>query len=151
VWPVAAVVLGALPAVVSAVVLRGPAAIPPHVAAVAASVGGPLGVVGYTLLAGPLTEEFGWRGFLQPRLRERYRRIRTTDVLAVAWGLWHVPLFLLPGSTALLPEYGDTGPWWQTGVALGIAVVLAVLWRTARPRRSPMACGAGCPQAGFST
>jgi uncharacterized protein len=201
VWPVAAVVLGALPAVVSAVVLGGPAAIPPHVAAVAASVGGPLGVVGYTLLVGPLSEEFGWRGFLQPRLRERYGRIRTTAVLAVAWGLWHVPLFLLPGtgqyakglltvrgglffvilfplcftilyvsehlrggvwsavlvhaawngSTALPPEYGDAGAWWQTGVALGIAVVLAVLWRTARPRRSPMASGAGCPQAGFST
>ena len=108
-------------------------------------------MVGYTLLAGPLTEEFGWRGFLQPRLRERYRRIHTTVVLAVAWGLWHVPLFLLPGSTALLPEYGDAGAWWQTGVALGIAVVLAVLWRTARPRRSPMASGAGCLQAGFST
>jgi len=98
VWPVAAVVLGALPPLVAALVLADPGSIPPHVASVTASVGGPLGVLGYTLLAGPLSEEFGWRGYLQPRLRERFGRFRTTAVLAVAWGLWHVPLFLLPGT-----------------------------------------------------
>ena len=44
------------------------------------------------LVAGPLAEEFGWRGFAQPRLRERFGLIGTSVVLGAAWALWHVPL-----------------------------------------------------------
>jgi uncharacterized protein len=100
VWPVVAIVLGATPPVVTAVVLGldDLGAIPLHVASVAAGVGGPLGVLAYTLMSGPLSEEFGWRGFVQPRLRLRYGRVRTTVVMAVVWGLWHVPLFFLTGT-----------------------------------------------------
>lgn len=100
VWPVIAIVLGATPPVVTAVVLGldDLGAIPLHAASVAAGVGGPLGVLAYTLVSGPLAEEFGWRGFVQPRLRLRYGRVRTSVVLAIAWGLWHVPLFFLTGT-----------------------------------------------------
>ena len=100
VWPIVAIILGATPAVVAAVVLGldDLAAIPLHVAAVAAGVGGPLGVLAYTLVSGPLAEEFGWRGFVQPRLRLRYGRVRTAVVMAFVWGLWHVPLFFLAGT-----------------------------------------------------
>lgn len=100
VWPVVAIVLGAAPPVVTAVVLGldDLGAIPLHVASVAAGVGGPLGVLAYTLVSGPLAEEFGWRGFVQPRLRLRYGRVRATVVLAIVWGLWHVPLFFLNGT-----------------------------------------------------
>jgi uncharacterized protein len=100
VWPVVAIVVGATPAVVAAVVLGldDLGAIPLHVASVAAGVGGPLGVLAYTLMSGPLSEEFGWRGFVQPRLRLRYGRVRTAVVMGIAWGLWHVPLFFLTGT-----------------------------------------------------
>jgi membrane protease YdiL (CAAX protease family) len=100
VWPVVAIVLGATPPVVAAVVLGldDLGAIPLHVASVAAGVGGPLGVLAYTLVSGPLAEEFGWRGFVQPRLRLRYGRVWTAVVMAIVWGLWHVPLFFLTGT-----------------------------------------------------
>jgi membrane protease YdiL (CAAX protease family) len=100
VWPVVAIVLGATPAIVTAVVLglHDLGAIPLHVAAVAAGVGGPLGVLAYTLVTGPLAEEFGWRGFVQPRLRLRYGRVRTAVAMAIMWGLWHVPLYFLTGT-----------------------------------------------------
>ncbi|GAB3743273.1 CPBP family glutamic-type intramembrane protease [Microlunatus parietis] len=52
---------------------------------VAAGVGGPLAVLAYTLVAGPLAEEFGWRGWLQPRLRQRWSRALTTLVLGTVW------------------------------------------------------------------
>jgi uncharacterized protein len=99
-WPVVAIVLGAAPAVVAAVVLGVDdlGAIPLHVASVAAGVGGPLGVLAYTLVSGPLSEEFGWRGFVQPRLRLRYGPVHTTVVMAIVWGLWHVPLYFLTGT-----------------------------------------------------
>jgi uncharacterized protein len=96
-WPVAAVVLGAAPPIVAALLL-GVDGIPQHASSVIAGAGGPLGALAYTLLAGPVAEEFGWRGYLQPRLRRFFGRIAVTGIIGVAWGLWHVPLFFLDGT-----------------------------------------------------
>jgi membrane protease YdiL (CAAX protease family) len=51
-------------------------------------VGGALGV--------PLTlgEEYGWRGYLLPRLLP-LGEIRATFIVAVIWALWHVPILLI--------------------------------------------------------
>jgi membrane protease YdiL (CAAX protease family) len=43
---------------------------------------------------GPLGEEAGWRGFLQPRLLTRYSPLQTCLILGVIWGLWHYPLYV---------------------------------------------------------
>ena len=96
-WPLAAVVLGCAPPVLAAL-LMGVDGIPQHASSVIAGAGGPLGALAYTLIAGPLSEEFGWRGYMQPRLRRYYGRIAATVVLGTAWGLWHVPLFFLNGT-----------------------------------------------------
>ena len=97
VWPVVAVVLGCAPPVLTAL-LMGVDGIPQHASSVIAGAGGPLGALAYTLIAGPLSEEFGWRGYVQPRLRRYYGRIVVTVVIGAAWGLWHVPLFFLDGT-----------------------------------------------------
>ncbi len=34
-------------------------------------------------------EEFGWRGYLQPRLERRLGTLRAIVVLALIWGFWH--------------------------------------------------------------
>jgi len=39
-----------------------------------------------------LGEEPGWRGFLQPRLTERFGLLRGSLVLGAIWAVWHVPL-----------------------------------------------------------
>lgn len=44
-------------------------------------------------LAGAL-EELGWRGFLQPRLQQRFSALHASMGIGVVWGLWHVPLIL---------------------------------------------------------
>lgn len=36
-------------------------------------------------------EEIGWRGFLQPRLLERFPPMVAFSVTGVIWGLWHYP------------------------------------------------------------
>ncbi|MEV6281498.1 CPBP family intramembrane glutamic endopeptidase [Kribbella sp. NPDC051770] len=96
-WPVVAVVLGAAPPLLAAL-LTGVDDIPHHASTVIAGAGGPLGALAYTLLAGPLSEEFGWRGYLQPRLRRSYGQLAVTGMIGAAWGIWHLPLFFLEGT-----------------------------------------------------
>jgi CAAX protease family protein len=42
-------------------------------------------------------EEIGWRGFLLRKLLERRSPLEATAIVAVAWALWHAPVYLLPG------------------------------------------------------
>ncbi len=108
----------------------GCAALPPLLAAVLAPVFGAPGLTGAepgaavagggglllflatAAVAGPLSEEFGWRGYLQPRLRARFTPGVTALLLGGIWALWHLPLFLLVGT-------------WQSG--LGAAEGLGFL------------------------
>jgi membrane protease YdiL (CAAX protease family) len=39
-----------------------------------------------------LGEEPGWRGFLLPRLEQRFGPLRASLVLGAVWALWHLPL-----------------------------------------------------------
>ncbi|MGA1873817.1 MAG: CPBP family intramembrane glutamic endopeptidase [Thermoplasmatota archaeon] len=43
-------------------------------------------------------EELGWTGFAMPEMRKRYGVNVTGLIMGVAWGAWHLPLFL--GSTS---------------------------------------------------
>ena len=50
----------------------------------------------YTLLlAGPLGEEPGWRGFALPRMQARFGPIAASLSLGLLWAFWHVPLWWL--------------------------------------------------------
>ncbi|MCO1659476.1 CPBP family intramembrane glutamic endopeptidase [Pseudonocardia humida] len=101
-WVPAALLVGAFPAVVAAVVapLVGAAPVDPSaIAGTVAGVGGLLPMLGLFLVTGPLAEEFGWRGHLQPRLRRRLSPAATSAVVGAVWALWHVPLFLLVGTS----------------------------------------------------
>jgi membrane protease YdiL (CAAX protease family) len=46
------------------------------------------------LFAGPLNEEFGWRGFLLPKCQEKYSPLVSSLLVGFIHGLWHLPLFL---------------------------------------------------------
>lgn len=51
-----------------------------------------------TIAAG-LGEEFGWRGFLLPRLQIRYNALVSSLIVGVAWSIWHIPLFFIKGTS----------------------------------------------------
>lgn len=115
-WLPAAVGIGAAPAVLTALVvpsLGGPTADLSAGAAAVAGAGGPLLFALVSLCAGPLSEEFGWRGYAQPRLRRRLSPLATSVVLGAVWAVWHLPLFALTGT-------------WQS--SLGLVSVEAVLF-----------------------
>lgn len=57
------------------------------------------------LVGGPI-EEFGWRGYLLPRLRSKYNVYVTIIILGFIHGLWHLPLHMLHGTVQeSLPIY----------------------------------------------
>lgn len=48
----------------------------------------------FAILDGPVGEEIGWRGFLLPRLLERYGVIFSSTMLGLVWFVWHLPLYM---------------------------------------------------------
>ncbi|MCB6180133.1 CPBP family intramembrane metalloprotease [Rhodobacter sp. Har01] len=61
-------------------------------------------VLQITILGGPLGEEFGWRGYALPVMAQRLGWRAASIALGAVWGLWHLPLFWMPGmAQATLP------------------------------------------------
>ena len=49
-----------------------------------------LTATGLGLLFGGVTEEFGWRGFLTPRLQHRFGFVIAAVVVGALWSIWHL-------------------------------------------------------------
>ena len=72
-----------------------------------------------SLITGAMGEELGWRGFLLPRLRERFNALISSLIVGAVWAVWHLPLWFLPG-------YGwDAIPYWTFALS---AVSTSVLF-----------------------
>ncbi|WP_459195099.1 CPBP family glutamic-type intramembrane protease [Halosimplex sp. J119] len=72
------------------------------------------------LLGGPLQEEFGWRGYALEPLVDRAGHLGGSVVLGLLWGLWHLPLFYIPGRTIYYQK-----PIW--GFVASIVMVTVVM------------------------
>ncbi len=50
------------------------------------------------LIAGPISEELGWRGYALEHLQADYSPVKSTWLLALVWWAWHIPLFFMRGT-----------------------------------------------------
>lgn len=67
-----------------------------------------------------ITEETAWRGYALPRLRRRFDPLAASAVLGLLWGLWHLPLFFIPGSfQSSIPFVGFLVSALATSVIIG--------------------------------
>lgn len=51
----------------------------------------------FILFLGGGQEEFGWRGYAQQPLQERYGITKASLMIGAVWGIWHLPLWIMPG------------------------------------------------------
>jgi membrane protease YdiL (CAAX protease family) len=69
-------------------------------------------------------EEFGWRGYAQPRLQRRYSALVSTLIVGVGWGLWHLPINYLG-----VGQYGMMAiPLLTLGLLSNIALSVLLAW-----------------------
>ena len=53
----------------------------------------------FVTFAGGGNEELGWRGLLQPALEKKFSFPLATVITALVWVAWHLPLWLIPGTS----------------------------------------------------
>jgi len=84
---------------------------------------GPLVIAVAILASTPVQagEEIGWRGYALPRLAARFGLGRASILVGIVWGVWHLPLFFLPGAD----KYGQPFPVYVLGVT---AFSVAIAW-----------------------
>lgn len=83
-----------------------------------------LGTFAFVAVLGGGFEEPGWRGFALPRLQARHATpIRATLLLALIWGLWHLPLYGLGFVGPMLYVFFYTYLYNRTGSVL-LCIVL---------------------------
>lgn len=82
-----------------------------------------LPAVAFSVIVPSLGEEPGWRGFALPRLQEQYGPLGGTLILGTLHGLWHFPIYFVPGSIL-------EGPFEITAVAAntGLIIAMTVIW-----------------------
>lgn len=89
------------------------------------TVGFVLKLLAFNLILGPLGEEFGWRGVLQPGLEAQIHWIIAALVTGVIWGAWHLPLWLVPSPQSEIPI------WVFMTHCLAYAIIMAAMGQLA--------------------
>lgn len=54
-----------------------------------------------TLISSGMGEEFGWRGYVLPRLQAKWNALTSSIVLGFLWAAWHIPAFIIPNISPL--------------------------------------------------
>jgi membrane protease YdiL (CAAX protease family) len=78
-----------------------------------------------------LGEEPGWRGFALPRLQQQYGPLVGTLILGVLHGLWHFPVYFIPG-TILEGPFNITAFVANTGLVVAMSMIWTWFFNNAR-------------------
>ena len=77
-------------------------------------------------LLGGGQEEFGWRGWLQPALQDRWTPLGAAVTVGIVWVVWHAPLFWLYAA------YAEVVVVFYVPTTVALSVIIAFLWNRAR-------------------
>lgn len=87
------------------------------------------------VLLGPLLnaipcfgEEWGWRGYLLPKMRKGFKLLPTLLLSGVIWGLWHLPITMLGHNYGTgYPGYPVTGILAMCGFCVVMGIIFSYL------------------------
>jgi len=82
----------------------------------------PLWAMVLTMVVGAAGEELGWRAYLQPYLQTRFSVLRSSLIVGLLWGFWHIGGF----------EYGLVYMGLFVVMAIGLSVVMGAVLQSAR-------------------
>lgn len=71
-------------------------------------------------------EEWGWRGYVLPRLQAKYNALASSLIAGVIWSVWHLPKFFGTGLS------GERSFVWFTVAHLALAVLYTWLYNNTR-------------------
>ena len=71
-------------------------------------------------------EEWGWRGYVLPRLQTKYNALTSSLIIGVIWTVWHLPKFMGTGLG------GERSFLWFTVAHLALAVLYTWLYNNTR-------------------
>lgn len=77
--------------------------------------------------AGPLCEELGWRGYMQPLLLTTYTPAVSAIIIGTVWCFWHIPLSLTPGTTPVLSSPTAWLVYWLDTVLISVMMLVIVV------------------------
>lgn len=100
----------------------------------------PLTLVPFLLMVlvfGPLPEEIAWRGYALDRLLERRSLLVASTAIWGVWAVWHLPLFLVPGTYQEQLGLGTVAFWLYLAEMLPRSVVMT--WIFVNTSRSTLA------------
>lgn len=81
-------------------------------------------VFAYVFVFSVIGEEVGWRGYALPFLLKKYGALQASLILGFIWGLWHLPLFLLPGNFHQWIPF----PWFLLQ-SIGLTFIMTYLYK----------------------
>jgi len=81
----------------------------------------------YTIAAG-IGEEFGWRGFLLPRLQTRHNALVSSLIIGAMWAIWHIPQYFIQGTFQHNLQSQDG--LFPAVLAFSLFVIVSSIWFT---------------------
>jgi uncharacterized protein len=89
-----------------------------------------------TMILAPLFEESGWRGYGVDSFRSKLPPLKMSLAFGAFWGLWHAPLFLMPGTYHYGLAQMDSPIYVVNFFVSVMAVVIVVNWLYYKNNRS---------------
>ena len=92
-----------------------------------------------TLVLTAVLEEFGWRGYAQDSLANRFSWFKASVIFGIVWALWHLPLFFILNTY----QHGilKMNPWYMVNFFVGIPPMAVLFtWVYVKNSRSILAC-----------
>ncbi|HEX6304538.1 MAG TPA: type II CAAX endopeptidase family protein [Anaerolineales bacterium] len=80
-----------------------------------------------TIAAG-IGEEFGWRGFLLPRLQTRHNALVSSLIIGVMWAIWHIPQYFIQGT--FQHDLQSQGGLLPAVLSFSLFVIVSSIWFT---------------------